>query len=423
MKVVYITTVAESLRFLRGHVRFLRSRGVDVTLVSSPSPLLESIANELGASAHGVRMERRITPLRDLIAIWQLIRCFRRLRPDVVHVHTPKAGLLGLVAASLSGVPVRLYHIHGLPLLTARRIKRRVLSLCDSIACRLAHQVFCVSYSIKSVVHQERICSSAKTQVLVNGTIDGIDAIHQFNPSRFSAEDRLELRKSIGLEERDLIVGRIVKEKGIDELLAAFKRLSIEWNHLRLLVVGSQESHLPLSAKSMAMFHEDVRIHTLPFVEDPAPYFAVMDVLALPTYREGFGLVAAEAAAMEVPVVATRIPGCVDAVCDGQTGTLVPPRDSSALAAALAHYLRSIELRRSHGLAGRMRVLRDFDPELLRKSLYQNYLRISEQNRSRGRSFGTAHRAAKKTNNASLENRPRQDKCHVNVAIPARLDP
>ena len=376
MKVVLLTTAPLSLRFLRGHIRLLQENGADVFVIASPSPILDAFAVDHGVEVSGIEMQRRIAPFRDLVALCRLIYRLRRIRPDIVHAHTPKAGLLGMLAALIAMAPIRLYHIHGLPLMTAGGIKRWLLWMCDAIACRLAHQVFCVSQSIMHAVKSEGICRAEKLAILANGTIDGIDSAEQYNPNRFPPSTRLALRRSLNIAEGARVVGfvgRIVKDKGIYELLEAFSQLSNEFDDLHLLIVGLFEGHQPITLEAKATIEGDSRIHLVGFTEDPAPYYTLMDVLAFPTYREGFGLVAAEASALEVPVVATSIPGCVDAVCDGVTGTLVPPKDARALATAIAYYLRNPELSRQHGNAGRKRVLQDFQPEQVREALWRRY--------------------------------------------------
>jgi lipopolysaccharide/colanic/teichoic acid biosynthesis glycosyltransferase/glycosyltransferase involved in cell wall biosynthesis len=381
-----MTTVPLSLRFLRGHIRLLQGKGVTVHVVASPATMLHEFAADQHVTAHAIDMKRRISPLRDLLALWSLICLLRRLRPDVVHAHTPKAGLLGMLAARIVAVERRFYHIHGLPAETAHGIKRRILHICDAVACRLAHRVFCVSPTLKQAVERDRICCGPKLSVLANGTIDGIDGLKQFNPSRFSELDRTALRRVLNIPEGAAVVGfvgRIVQDKGIRELLEAFGRLESEFPNVYLLVVGSFEHHQPMAPEIVQALTMNPRVCVVGFVEDPASYYSIMDVLVLPSYREGFGLVAAEAAAMEVPVVATRIVGCVDAVRDQLTGILVPPRSASALAGAIAQYLRDPERRCLHGIAGRRRILRDFQPEQVQRALWSYYSRLSEYDETR----------------------------------------
>jgi glycosyltransferase involved in cell wall biosynthesis len=338
-------------------------------------------AAQTGAAVHAVEISRRITPLADLRSLWRLFRLLRRLRPDVVHGHTPKGGLLAMIAAWLCRVPARVYHLHGLPMATATGARRRLLRWCERVSCRLAHQVFCVSSSLRAVALAEGLGGPEKLAVLLNGTINGVDAEGAFNPARLPPNTREAVRGRYGIPTGAPVVGfvgRLARDKGVAELAGAWKGLRAEYPDLHLLVVGPPEPHDRPPAEVEQLLHGDGRVHWTDEVEIAymPRFYRAMDVLALPTYREGFGTVLLEAAAMELPVVATRIPGCVDAVRDGETGTLVPARDAGALAEAVRGYLNDGALRRRHGEAGRARALRDFRPQDMSEALYREYLRL-----------------------------------------------
>lgn len=378
-KLVHITTVPDSLDFFTGQVGYMRRQGLEVCAISSPGPLLDRFAQLENIPVHAVEMPRRITPWRDLLAIMRLWRRLRKLRPQIVHAHTPKAGVLGMIAAWLARVPVRIYHMHGLPLATAAGWKRRLLRWSEKISCRLAHQVLCVSQSLRAAALQERLCPLDKIRVLGAGSINGVDADAVFNPARFAEKDRERVRQRWGIRRDELVVGfvgRVVRDKGLIELVDAWRVLRDEFQTLHLVIVGPLEPQDPIPADVEQVLSGDRRIHLTGLDLNPAPLYAAMDLVVLPTYREGFGIVAIEAGAMELPVVATRIPGCVDAVRDKVTGTLVPVRDTGALAGAMRHYLNEPELRRAHGLAGRKRVLRDFRPEALWEAMHCEYQRL-----------------------------------------------
>jgi len=377
IKILHITTVPQTLAFLTGGLRYMKARGFEVCALSSPGKLLNEFSQAEQVPVYAVKMTRRITPLRDLISLFQLWRRVQILRPQIVHTHTPKGGLLGMVAAYLARSPVRIYHIHGLPFITARGYKRIILRWCEKVSCYLAHQVFCVSYSVRDVVIKESLCPDSKVKVLVNGSICGIDATTKFNPVNVGDHIRLAMRRNYGIPNDALVigfVGRVVRDKGLLELVQAWKTLRQEFPTLYLLVVGSFEPQDPLPPSVEKLLRTDPRVCLAGYVDETPPLYAAMDVLVLPSYREGFGLVALEASAMALPVVATNIPGCKDAVQDGVTGILVPPYDAEALARAIRKYLHSSALRRQHGMAGRKRALRDFSPEAIWEALYQEYL-------------------------------------------------
>ncbi|MFZ5829538.1 MAG: glycosyltransferase family 4 protein [Planctomycetota bacterium] len=377
---VQLATVPVTLwSFFHGQASYMRKRGLDVTAVSSPDEVLDRFGNREGIEVHGVEMQRAISPHRDIVALFELRRLFRRLRPTIVHSHTPKGGLLGTLAARLSGVPVCIYHIHGLRYMGAQGLSRWVLKSMEWVACRFAHKVLCVSPSIVEQAVQDRVCPRRKISTLLGGSYNGVDAANRFNPDMVPADTREGVRRDLGIPMDAPVVGfvgRVVRDKGIVELSTAWTRLREEFPTAHLLIVGPLEPHEPLPPDVEAALREGSRLHMLGEREDTPSLYSAMNNLVLPTYREGLGMTLLEAAAMELPVVATRIPGCVDAVEDGVTGTLVPVRDAKALAEAIRRYLLDPELRKQHGKAGRERVLREFRQEAIWEALYQEYCRL-----------------------------------------------
>ena len=364
----------------------MRQRGFEVRALSSPGPLLDSFSRSQKVRVAAVPLRRSIAPLHDLAAIWRVRRHLAEVRPDIVDAHTPKGGLVGMIASWLARVPVRIYHVHGLAFVTATGWKRAVMRLCERVSCMLAHRVLCVSPSVRELLVAEGICPSTKAKVLLNGSINGVDSIDQFNPDRFTGRDRIAARLAIGIPENALVlgyVGRITRDKGLDELIEAWRALRPQFPSLHLLVVGPKETRDPVSCSTSETLRLDARVH---FVEgwagDPSQYYAIMDVLAFPSRREGFGLVPLEASAMRVPVVATRITGCVDSVGEGISGLLVPACDPEALASAIATLLRDPELRGRMGRNGRRRALALFGQEAIWEALHAEYsrlLRMSER--------------------------------------------
>jgi lipopolysaccharide/colanic/teichoic acid biosynthesis glycosyltransferase len=226
------------------------------------------------------------------------------------------------------------------------------------------------------VALNERICPRGKIRVLGKGSGNGVDALERFNPERLSVTVREETRSELGIPGQATVigfVGRVVKEKGIAELEEAWHSLRDSYPEAYLLIVGPFETQDPLPAHSIARLQKDRRVVLTGLEWNTAPLYAAMDIVVLPTYREGFPNVPLEAASMELPVVATNVPGCIDAVEDGKTGILVPPRDHVSLAGAIRLYLNDPTLRLAQGKAGRERVLRDFRPEVIWKAIYDQY--------------------------------------------------
>ena len=348
-------------------------------VITSPGDEVARFEAREGVPVHAVDMQRRVTPLRDLRAVCEMFRLFRRLRPAVVNASTPKGGLLGMIAAWAARAPVRVYVMRGLPLMTAAGPRRALLRWTEKISCALAHRVICISPSLRAVAIAERLSAPAKLTVIGAGSSNGVDAERRFNPQRIGQDVRRETRAAAGIPPDALVlgfIGRVVRDKGIRELEAAWRRVSQRFPWLRLLMVGTPEPGDPPPADVWERLKSDPRVHLAGQVDDVPRWYAAMDLLVFPTYREGFGNVVLEAAAMGLPVVATSIPGVVDALKDGETGTLVPAGDADALAAAIVRYVESEELRRRHGQAGRERALRDFRPDDIWEGVHEEYRRL-----------------------------------------------
>ena len=379
MMLVHITTVPETLGFLTGQVGYMERRGFEVHAVSSPGARLDRFCSREVVHAHPVEMTRSITPLRDLGALFRMWLVFWRIRPTIVHAHTPKGGLLGMMAATAAGVPVRVFQMHGLPHLTASGLRRRLLKWATGVACRLSHRVLCVSPSIRDVVISAGLSPSWKITVPAGGSVNGVDADGIFNPARLAPDSSHEVRARYGISGESVVmgfVGRLVRDKGVVELAGAWTLLRDEFPALEWLLVGDAEPHNPLPPHVLAQLLGDPRIHWTGWLDELPEIYGAMNLLVLPSYREGFPVVALEAAAMGLPVVTTHVPGCVDAVEDGVTGLLVAPRDPRALAEAIRNYLRHPERRIRDGQAGRQRALRDFQPTQIWRAVEGEYLNL-----------------------------------------------
>jgi glycosyltransferase involved in cell wall biosynthesis len=353
-----------SWTFYRGLISHLREAGFDPVLLSSPGHGLQSTSEQEGVTSVAIPMEREIAPLRDCISLWKLYRAIRRIRPDIVDASTPKAGLLVTVAAWLARVPCRVYSLHGLRIETATGLKRSVLRWTERIATACSHQVFCLSPSLRDRAIGLNLVSSDKTALLKNGGF-GVN-LEQFAPCSTGAFETQDLRHRLGIPAGVPVmgfVGRFVKDKGLRQLLEAFDQLRQTYPELRLLMVGDFEDGDPVRPSVRHYIENTAAIIRPGFMSDTAPYFKLMDVCVLPTYREGFGQVSAEAQASGIPVVTTSATGAVDSVIDGITGIIVPAGDSDALAGAIGKLLEDPSLRTAMGRAGREWMERDFQPQ------------------------------------------------------------
>ncbi len=331
-------------------LRALREAGFQVTLVSAPGKLLDQTAAEEGVEAVPVPMRRAMAPLGDLVSLARLWWILRKRRPEVVEFSTPKAGMLGSLAAWLRGVPHRVYLLRGLKLETASGFKRHILLLAERLAAACAHVVVCNSESLRARALELGIAPERKLVLLGEGSSHGVDTM-RFSPGP------TDVRKRLQLEAGDPVigfVGRLTRDKGVPELVEAFETLRKVEPSVRLLLVGwfdEAEDALDGSLRARILAHP--QICCTGFVGATAAYYRAMDVMVLPTRREGFPNAVLEAAATGVPVVTTTATGSRDSVIDGMTGVLIPPGSPDAIAGAVLALLRDPARRLEMGKAAR----------------------------------------------------------------------
>ena len=344
-------------RLLKGQLAYLRKNGFDVTVIASPGADLDAVREREGVDVVGVEMSRRVRLHEGPLVLARIARELRRLNPDIVNASTPKAGLLGMLAARALGIRRRIFLLRGLRFEGFTGAARTLLMGTDRIAAACAHDIVCVSDSVRRAVLTSRISPPSKTTTIPS---NGIDA-SRFRSRSMTRESARKTRADLGIPPDAVVagfVGRLVPEKGVEDMLSALEAATNVW----LLLVGGDLAGdaLPQSITDRLAHPRVVRVGP---VDDPAPYYEAMDLLLFPSYREGLPNVPLEAAASELPVIGYRVTGVVDAVVDGETGLLVPVRDTHALANALVRYATDQGLRTAHGLAGRTRVLDRFTNE------------------------------------------------------------
>jgi glycosyltransferase involved in cell wall biosynthesis len=379
LRVMVLTTVPITLAaFFEKQLRNLAEDGLEVHAVSSPGPVFDRLDAGPLVMRHGVPMERQPNPWLDAQSLVLLLMLMRKVRPHVVHAHTPKAGLLGMLAAKLAGIPVRLYTVHGLPLETRTGLLRRVLEMAERASARCSTRTYAVSPSVRSRVVELGLCPEDKVSILGDGSCSGVDV------DRFRIADGPEQRRAVRTalaipEDAPLAtyIGRLSRDKGIEVLAAAWPALSRQVPSLHLLMAGEPDATDPVSAEAMQVLQNDPKIHLIGNVSPSAipGLYAASDLTVLPTFREGLSQVALESGAMGVPIVSTRVCG-LDSVIDGVTGILVPPRDSQALADAMARLASDASLRSSLGQAARARISSHYSEQRVNQLWMTEYRRL-----------------------------------------------
>jgi glycosyltransferase involved in cell wall biosynthesis len=333
-KLIRITTVPLSLEKLLENQPHFFSSYFDITLVSSDENSLSRIASEQGVKCFPLDMTRKITPLQDLRCLVQLVRFFRKEQPHFVHSHTPKAGIIGMLAAYIARVPVRMHTVAGMPLMEATGFKRRILNLVERITYFCATRVYPNSKGLQDFIIQSTFCKATKLKVLGSGSSNGIDTSY-FDPDQVSENQKETLKKELHIKSTDYVycfVGRLVKDKGIDELIQAFAAISDKNKAAKLILVGHTEADLdPLLPETLRSLEFNENIIEVGFQNDVRPYLSIAHVFTFPSYREGFPNVVLQANAMGIPCIVSDINGCNEIISSGDNGLIIPSKNSSIL--------------------------------------------------------------------------------------------
>lgn len=338
-KLIRITTVPISFKvLLKGQLRFMASNGFDVKGVSSEGEELREVHENEGIVMEAINMSRKITPFQDLKSLWEMWNFLRKEKPQIVHTHTPKAGIIGMLAARLAGVPHRLHTVAGLPLMEATGIKRKILNFVEKLTYSSATRVYPNSEGLYDFILQNNFTQSNKLKIIANGSSNGINTTF-FSPAQVSEIEKVALREKLNIHSDDFVfvfVGRIVSDKGINELIKAFSELQAAGNNeltgIKLLLVGGLESDLdPLNPETLAEINQNKDIISAGFQQDVRPFFAISDALVFPSYREGFPNVVMQAGAMGLPSIVSDINGCNEIIVEGENGLIIPSKNVEKL--------------------------------------------------------------------------------------------
>lgn len=379
-KLVRITTAPISLNvLLPGQMRYMNEHGFEVIMVSSDGPELKTVLEKEGCRHHIIPMTRRMTPFRDIKCLWKLYRFFKKEKPVIVHSHTPKAGLLAMLAAKMAGIKIRIHTVAGLRYVTTKGIGRRVLILMEKITGRAATHVWPNSYSMKKFIEEKKLVKKNKLEVIGHGSSNGID-LGRYSLSSLK-EDRLaEIKKKIAFDgqlQYFLSVGRIVHDKGMDELLGAFLKLYEQHPGTRLLLVGAFEDEVdPVSVRTRELIHTHPAVIMAGWSNEVEYYMSIAFALVHPSHREGFPNVLLQAGAMGCPIICSRIDGNTDIVTDGVTGLIAEVKDENSLLQKMQYALNNAGQLQQFTAALRRNIENWYDQLVLHALLHKRYMEL-----------------------------------------------
>jgi glycosyltransferase involved in cell wall biosynthesis len=380
-KLVRITTVPVSLVvLLRGQLQFM-SQFYEVLAVSSKGAELDLLESQSGLRISGVNMTRKITPFKDLAALWNLYRLLKREKPEMVHTHTPKAGLLGMLAAQLAGVPVRLHTVAGMPLLERQGLIRKVLVVAEKLTYMCATRVYPNSQAMMELIESHRYCSPKKLKVIGNGSSNGIDT-SIFDPQLFTAQVKHDTRAALGIFADDIVycfIGRMVADKGVKELVEAFFKINQHKRNTKLLLIGPFENDLdPLDQSTVDKISNHPSIIWKDFQADVRPFLSISDIFVFPSYREGFPNVVMQAGAMNLPCIVTNINGSNEIIHQEENGIIVPVKNSKALQDAMEQLTHNPALRKTLSMNARQMIVSRYDQHYVMNELLKEYLQFTD---------------------------------------------
>jgi glycosyltransferase involved in cell wall biosynthesis len=375
-KLIRTSTIALSLDYLlKGQLSFLNHH-YEVVAVSGQDAHLENVAQREGVRTINVEMQRAIRPLQDLVSLWKLFWVFKKEKPQIVHSITPKAGLLSMLAAKMAGVPIRIHTFTGLIFPSKKGMLQQLLIAMDRLLCWAATNIIPEGNGVKNDLITYKITAKPLV-VLANGNVNGIDT-HYFSPEVIPAKEKENLRKALQLEPSDFVyvfVGRLVGDKGINELVAAFKNLSNA--DVKLLLVGPYEKELDaLKAATLQEIEQNKNILTVGFQQDVRAYFAISDVLVFPSYREGFPNVVMQAGAMGLPSIVTNINGCNEIITEGVNGTIIPVKDAEAIYIAMKKMINEVDFRSHLQYNARQIIVSRYEQKVVWEAILAEYKSI-----------------------------------------------
>ena len=384
IKIIRTATVALSLDYLlKGQLAFLNER-YEIVAVSGEDAHLENVAKREGVRTVNVPMQRAIRPLQDLVSLWQLYRLFKKEKPQIVHSITPKAGLLSMVAAKMAGVPIRIHTFTGLIFPSKQGMLQQLLIAMDRLLCWAATTIIPEGKGVKNDLVAYKI-TSKPLAVLAKGNVNGIDT-NYFSPEAIPAKKKENLKNQLHIQPTDFVfvfVGRLVGDKGINELVEAFGKLEMgDWGlrkGIKLLLVGPFETDLdPLKTETLKAIQTNPNIIAVGFQQEVRSYFAIANALVFPSYREGFPNVVLQAGAMELPSIVSNINGCNEIIKEDYNGLLIPAKDSNAVYDAMKKMVEDKALCQKLKANSRQLIVDNYEQKVVWNAILNEYKKLEE---------------------------------------------
>ncbi|ATA68463.1 glycosyltransferase family 1 protein [Capnocytophaga cynodegmi] len=352
----------------------MSKQGFEVIGVSSKGQELQDVQNEEHIKTIELEMTRSISPIQDLISLYNFYSICKKEKPLIVHSHTPKAGIVGMLGAKLAKVPIRLHTVAGLPLMETAGLKRKILDFVEKLTYKCSTKIYPNSKGLYDFILENKYTTKEKLKVIANGSSNGINSSF-FSPSQVSEEQKTELKQQLGIKPNDFVfifVGRLVGDKGINELIDAFSYLNI--HNTKLLLVGTIERELdPLKEKTIKEIETNPSIISVGFQKDVRPYFAISNALVFPSYREGFPNVVMQAGAMELPCIVSNINGCNEIIIEGKNGMIVPVKNIEQLREKMSILSQNKNLYEQLRLNSRKTIIERYEQTVIWQEILNEY--------------------------------------------------
>ena len=381
-KLVRVTTIPIALeKLLEGQISYM-SNFFEVIAVSSQKKRLESYGVKNNVKVYSINLTRKITPITDLISLIKFIFFLKKTKPLIVHSHTPKAGLISMIAAFFSGVPIRIHTVAGLPLMEAYGLKKNILILSEKITYFFATKIFPNSKSMKQYIIDNNFTTYEKLDVISEGSSNGIDTKY-FCRNNFNENEIEQLKNELGISKKDfvfLFVGRIVSHKGINELVISFKKVKQIKKNVKLLIVGDFEMDLdPISTKNHFEIMNNKSIIFTGWKNDVRKYFCISNLFVFPSYREGFPNVVLQSLSMELPCIVTDINGCNEIIKNNFNGLIIPKKNTKSLIDSMLKLVDNQDIISRFKTNSRKNIVENYERAIIWEKLRKEYFKLIKE--------------------------------------------